>query len=419
MVKLKLNQSKDKTMPIAPHIKEIMNSKGASVIRKMFEEGAKLKAQYGADKVFDFSLGNPDLEPPAEVLQTIKEQAVLSQKGIHAYMPNAGYPSTRKAMADKVNSEQGLTVTGALNEGNVVMSVGAAGALTSVFKAILSPGDEVLVPVPFFAEYRNYVTNHQGVLKPVPSKPDFSLDIDQIKASLTPKTAALLINSPNNPSGKIYSEADIVSVSKVLTEHGKSCGRTPYLICDEPYRAITYKGKTVASVFPHYDSSIIVSSFAKNLSLPGERIGYIAVNPASPDASELTAACIFATRCLGFVNAPAFFQRVVEKSWNSKADYSSYEKRCAQISKAVGDAGIEYSEPEGAFYLFCKVPADKDGNRDDFAFCDHLKKHLILCAPGTGFGCPGYFRIAYCVPEATILNSAAAFKEAMSTWTTR
>lgn len=405
-------------MPIAPRIKEIINSKGASVIRKMFEEGIILKQKFGAENVYDFSLGNPDLEPPKEVKQRIIELANSTQKGMHAYMPNAGYQSTRQAMADKVSLEQGVK----LDFSHTVMAVGAASALNAIFKAILSPNDEVVVSSPYFAEYGNYVSNHNGKLVTVPAiQKDFSIDCEGIAKALTDKTAAVLINSPNNPTGKIYTEENLKELVAVLEAHGKKTGRKPYLICDEPYRAITFNNKKVPAVFPMYSNSVIATSFAKNLSLPGERMGFIAVNPACDDAAEFIAACIYTTRVLGYVNAPAFFQKVVETTWNAPVDYSSYENRCRQISKAVGDAGIEYSNPEGAFYLWCKVPPKKHEHAtktegDDFEFCDFLKQYNILCAPGTGFGCSGYFRIAYCVAESTILNSAQAFKNAMSKW---
>lgn len=405
-------------MSIAPHIKETMNSKGASVIRKMFEEGALLKKKYGEENVYDFSLGNPDLEPPEGVLQIVKDMANSHTKGCHGYMPNAGYPETRAAMAQKVSLEQGVE----LDFNHVVMSVGAAAALNSVFKAILSPGDEVVVPAPYFAEYNHYVKNYGGVLIAVPTKADFSLDMQAISNALSEKTAAVLINSPNNPTGKIYSEDDIKNLATLLNKHGKTCGRKPYLICDEPYRAIVYGDKTVPPVFPFYDSAIVVSSFAKNLSLPGERIGYIAVNPACEDAKEVVAACIFTTRILGYVNAPAFFQRVIAKSWNIPADFSSYEKRRNQLMSALDAAGLEYVEPEGAFYLFCKVPAKKgqeqDANwkGDDGEFCDHLKNYCILCAPGTGFGCSGWFRMAYCTSENTILGVKDPLIKAVEDW---
>lgn len=416
-------------MAIAKHIKELMNSKGSSVIRKMFEEGIQLKAKFGEDKVYDFSLGNPDMPPPEKIYQVVNEIAKDNSKDRHAYMPNAGYTETRKAMADKVNFEQNLTGDNALNENHVVMSVGAAGALNSVFKAILNSEDEVIVPCPFFAEYRSYVSNFGGNLIPVKSKKDFSLDVEAIKNSLTSKTTAVLINSPNNPSGKIYSESDIKELASVLYEHGKNTGITPYLICDEPYRAITYNGKKVTSVFPLYDNAVVVTSFAKNLSLPGERIGFIAVNPKCEDAKEFIAACTYTTRTLGYVNAPAFFQKVVAKCWNADVDYSMYTNRCKMITEVVKNAGIEFVEPEGAFYLFCKAPMPilqenkqfiiNNGDEeicDEFAFCDHLKKYNILCAPGSGFGCPGYFRMAFCVSENTIKNCAEPLQLAKQSW---
>jgi len=392
---------------IAPKIKEIINSKGASVIRKMFEEGILLKKQYGEDNVFDFSLGNPDLDPPKEVLDEIIEQAKDISHGCHGYMPNAGYPQVRAAMAEKISQEQNVQ----LKAENIVMTVGAASALNCVFKSILSEGDEIIVPSPFFAEYRHYVNNYGGKLIEVPSKEDFSLDIEGIKRSLSDKTAGVLINTPNNPTGKVYSEKDLRELTEILYEHGKNCGRFPYLICDEPYRAIVYDGVIVPSVFPLYKNSVVVSSFAKDLSLPGERIGYVGVNPDCEDADEFIAACTFCLRVLGCVNSPAFFQKIVAKTWNAKVDYSSYKYRRDLLTSILDKAGLKYCKPEGAFYLFVKVP--EKWNDDDSAFCDHLKKFFILSAPGTGFGKKGYFRLAYCVSEKTIINSEKAFLEAV------
>ncbi|MBQ6058371.1 MAG: pyridoxal phosphate-dependent aminotransferase [Treponema sp.] len=391
---------------INPIIQELISNKDASVIRKMFEEGIEMKKIYGADKVYDFSLGNPDLDPPLKVVDAVKEVAADTSHGRHGYMPNAGYPETRAAMARKVSLEQGVK----LESGDVVITAGAASALNCVFKTILNAGDNVIVPKPFFAEYRNYVRNYGGILQEVSTKDDFSLDVESIKKALNEKTAAVLINSPNNPTGKVYTESDIVALAECLKEHAAKSGRTPYLILDEPYRAITYDGKTVPSAFDKYDSSIVVSSFAKNLSLPGERIGYIAVNPKAEDAKNLIGGSIFSLRVLGFVNAPAFFQKVVQKSWDAEVDFSSYEKRRNLLMGVLDKAGIEYYRPEGAFYLFVKVPAKFNG--DDMAFSDHLKKFHILCAPGKGFGGPGWVRLAYCVDEKSIVNSQEAFIEA-------
>ena len=392
---------------ISKKIRSILEDPSNGVIRKMFEEGAALKKKFGADNVFDFSIGNPDLEPPEEVVSAIQEIAADKAPLSHGYMPNAGYVEAREAMAKKTSLEQGV----AISAENIIMSVGAAGAMNCVFKSLLDDGDEVLVPAPYFAEYGHYVRNHGGVLHPVKTNPDFSLNIDEIKSALSEKTAAIIINSPNNPTGKIYSEDDIKALAHALEEHGEKTGRVPYIVCDEPYRAIAYNNRKIASVFPVYDNSIVVTSFAKNLSVPGERIGYIAVNPRSEDCDALVSACILATRILGFVNAPAFFQKVIAKSWNAKCDYSLYEKRAAEIKEVMDFAGLEYAEPEGAFYLFVKVP---DGwNGDDMAFTEHLKKYNILCAPGAGFGGKGWFRVSYCVSEKTILDSRKAFYNAV------
>ncbi|MCR5765370.1 MAG: pyridoxal phosphate-dependent aminotransferase [Treponema sp.] len=395
---------------ISKKIKDLVESPSSGVIRKMFEEGAALKKKYGEDKVYDFSLGNPDLDPPKEVIEAIKEVTASESHLCHGYMPNAGYPDARAAMAEKTSKEQGVSV----DFSNIIMSVGAAGALNSTLKALLNDGDEVIVPCPYFTEYDHYIHNHGGEIVRVKTKEDFGLDPQTIKAALNSKTAAIIINSPNNPSGRIYTDEEIQAVVDVLKAHGKVTGRYPYIICDEPYRAITY-GKKVAAVFPKYENAVVVTSFAKNLSLPGERIGYIAVNPACPEAKDFVAAAIFATRILGYVNAPAFFQKVITKAWNAPCDFSLYEKRRNELIKIMDYAGLKYAMPEGAFYLFVKVP---DGwNDDDMAFTNHLKKYNILCAPGSGFGGKGWFRIAYCCSEQTILNSKEAFKKAVSSRT--
>ena len=402
-------------MPAAAYIKQLMAS--SSFIRKMFEEGIEMKARFGEENVYDFSLGNPDLEPPDEVLAAIRCAAESTEKGLHGYMPNAGFSFAREAMAKKVSAEQGVTLAG----DNVVMSVGAAGALNSVLKAVLSPGEEVLVPAPFFSEYTHYAANHGGKVIPVPSKADFSPDAEAMARLATEKTAAVLINSPNNPTGKVYSIEDLRSIAAFLEEHKKKTGRALLLIADEPYREIVYGGFKTEAIFPLWSESVVVSSFAKNLSLPGERIGYVAVNPLSENAAELANAVIFATRILGYVNAPAFFQRVVAESWDAPADYSLYAKRRDALCAVMKKAGLDYVEPEGAFYLFCRVPEPQKGEHEglagnDAAFCDHLKQYHILAVPGSGFYGPGYLRLAYCVSPKTIENSEAAFVEAARTW---
>ncbi len=395
------------TIMIAKKIKALVESPSAGVIRKMFEEGSALKAKYGEDKVFDFSIGNPDIDPPSKVIEAIKKVCEEETHLCHGYMPNAGYIEARKAMADKTSKEQGVPV----DFSNVVMSVGAAGALNVTFKALLNEGEDVIVPCPYFAEYDHYIHNAGGEIVRVRTTNDFGIDAEAIDSLINDNTAAVLVNSPNNPTGRIYSDYEISQLVEVLQEHGDRTGRYPYLICDEPYRAITYGEKKVASVFDKYKYSIVVTSFAKNLSLPGERIGYICVNPECPEAKDFIAAAIFCTRTLGFVNAPAFFEKVITKSWDAKCDYSPYEKRCEKICEVMDYAGLRYNKPDGAFYLWVKVP--QKFNDDDMAFVNHLKKYNILCAPGIGFAGKGWIRLAYCCSEATILNSKQAFKKAV------
>jgi aspartate aminotransferase len=401
-------------MPLAKAIVEDMTSPQSSVIRKMYDEGAALKKKFGNDAVSDFSLGNPDLDPPPEVTRAIRAHAALVQKGKHGYMPNAGYPETRAAMAEKITQEQGVETPWE----NIVMTCGAGAALNCIFKAILEPQDEVIVPAPYFPDYFHYIANHGGRLVPVPVKSDFSLDLDAIKTALSPKTSAVLINSPNNPSGKIYSPKELSALAALLLEHGAKCGRLPYLVSDEPYRGIVYDGKEVAPVFDLYPETLVATSFAKTLSIPGERIGFIAVNPACADSAQVVAACTLAGRILGFINAPAFFQRVVEAAWKSSADVSRYRKRRDALMAILDEAGLEYARPEGAFYIFCKAPPAKKPRADvsDVAFCKHLSDHLVICAAGVGFGCPGWFRIAYCAPEEAIERSRKPFKEAVESW---
>jgi aspartate aminotransferase len=300
------------------------------------------------------------------------------------------------------------------------MSVGAAGALNVVLKAILNPGDELIVSTPYFMEYRAYTQNHGGRLVEVPALPDFNLDVEGIRAALSENTAGVLINSPHNPTGRIYPARTIAALAKILEDHGKRTGRYPYLIADEPYREIAYNNIEVPPVLAAYRESLVVTSYSKSLSLPGERIGYIAVNPAIYDGEQVLGALIYATRVLGYVNAPALMQRIVAELTEERVDVGIYARRRDAFKQVLDGAGIEYAEPEGAFYLFCKVPdrntVPGNGAGDDGAFVGHLKDHLILGVPGSGFGKPGWLRFAYCVDEAIIRASAGAFKKAMETW---
>jgi len=397
-------------MPIATAVQNALSS--SSMIRKMFEEGIQLKKQHGADKVFDFSLGNPDVEPPAAFHDVFVKLAHEDEKGSHGYMPNAGYPHVREALAKKVCREQNVNIDGS----SIVMASGAAGGLNTVFKTICNPGDEIIVSRPYFMEYRAYAANNQAKLAEVDTLDDFNLNLQAIGAALNEKTAAVLINSPNNPTGKVYSSSALASLASLLEEHGKKTGRMPYLVSDEPYREIAYNTE-VPPFLSCYKESIVVSSYSKNLSLPGERIGYIAVNPEISGRDDLVNGLIYCARVLGFVNAPALMQRIVACLTEARVDVSVYEKRRNSFMKILDACGIEYSVPEGAFYLFCKVPQRKDGEKTtDGEFVEHLKKHLILGVPGSGFGKPGWLRFAYCVDEKIIAASADAFKSAMAGW---
>ena len=397
-------------MPVADGIKNALA--GSSMIRKMFEEGIKLKKLHGAENVFDFSLGNPDVDPPKAFYEVFLKFAKENIKGSHGYMPNAGFPQVREALAKKVCKEQNVNIDGSC----IVMSAGAAGGLNTVFKTICNPGDEVIVTKPYFMEYRPYTANHGAKIVEVDTLENFDLDVNAIKGALNEKTAAVLINSPNNPTGKIYPAELLESLASALKEHGEKTGRFPYLVSDEPYREIAFD-REVPPVLSCYNESIVVTSYSKSLSLSGERIGFIAVNPQINDKQDLINGLIYATRILGFVNAPALMQRIVASLTEEKIDVSIYAKRKDAFIRVLNEAGIEYLNPEGAFYLFCKAPLRTgEKNADDSAFVDHLKKHLILGVPGSAFGKPGWLRLAYCVDEKIINNSKTAFKNAMDSW---
>jgi aspartate aminotransferase len=385
------------------------------MIRKMFEEGTELKKKYGTDRVFDFSIGNPDLEPPPAFHRVFTQLAEEDAKASHAYMPNAGFPDVREALAVKASREQGCTVPAS----HIIMAVGAAGALNVIFKSILNPGDEVIVSRPYFMEYRSYAGNHGGALVEVPSQSDFNLDLGAIEKALSPKTAAVLINSPHNPTGRVYPASCIAALADLLRSQGKKTGRYPYLVADEPYREIVYDRITVPPVLCAYEESIVATSYSKSLSLPGERIGYIAAGPAIRDEENILGALIYATRVLGFVNAPALMQRIVARLTEEKVAVEIYAQRRDAFKAVLDGAGISYIKPEGAFYLFAKVPPRHSGtaeNAGDKAFSECLKKHLILGVPGSSFGAPGWIRFAYCVDEKLIRSSSAAFKEAAEEW---
>jgi len=413
-------------MAIASAVKDALAS--SSMIRKMFEEGTELKKKFGTENVFDFSLGNPDLDPPEAfqrvLLRLANEDNAGKAKGKHGYMPNAGFPEVRELLAKKASSDHCCTVP----PSHIIMATGAAGGLNVVFKSILNSGEEVIVPKPYFMEYRSYAANYGGKLIEAPTQRDFSLDLHEIEKSLSAKTAAVLINSPNNPTGKVYPQKDISALAELLYDHGKKTGRFPYLVADEPYREIVYDGISVPPILSAYKESIIVTSYSKSLSLPGERIGYIAVGPEISEKEDVLGALVYANRVLGFVNAPALMQRIVAELKDEKVAVEVYKSRREAFKEVLGNAGIAYAEPEGAFYIYAKVPEQKLNSEiiggihdsryfaDDKAFSACLKKHLVLGVPGSSFAAPGWMRFAYCVDEKVIRSSAAAFKKAVEEW---
>jgi aspartate aminotransferase len=382
--------------------KIIENLTRSSWIRAMFEEGEKLRKKYGADNVYDFSLGNPDLEPPEVVKEALKKAVLSDTPKMHGYMSNAGYPNVRAAVAEKLKQ-----VTGApLEAGHIVMECGAGGAMNVVLKTLLNPGEEVIVLAPFFAEYLFYIENHGG--RPVIVNTDrstFQPDPRKIYDAITSATKAIIINSPNNPTGVIYSRASLESIRDAVEKREKEFGTDICIISDEPYDKIVYDNTELPPIFSVFKNAVIVNSFSKSLSLPGERIGFIAVNPAIENASALVDGLIFSTRTLGFVNAPALFQRILPESLNAQDDTDAYRKRRDMLYEIVTGAGFECLKPQGAFYLFPKSPIE-----DDVEFCKQALKYNLIIVPGTGFGCRGFVRLAYCVSEKTILNSRNAFE---------
>ena len=389
------------SLPVSSHVSESLER--ASWIRKMFEEGLRLKKELGEENVYDFSLGNPDLDPPVEFYRTLEGLLSRRDPGIHGYMPNAGFPDVRESIAGMISRVHDISISGE----HVLMTCGAAGGLNVVLKAILDPGDQVIVPRPYFVEYGFYVKNHGGEIVTVDTNPDFSLNIENIRKAATGKTRVVLINSPNNPTGRVYGEEEIRSLSELLKSMEEK-GRPVYLISDEPYREIVYDGRTVPGVLKHCSQSIMVYSYSKSISIPGERIGYVAVNPSCRGADRLMAALVFCNRTLGFVNAPALMQRVVGRMTDITVNAGLYGKRRDILMEGLRIAGYEFAEPQGAFYLFCKSPIP-----DDVKFVQHLLKYNILAVPGSGFGGPGYFRLAYCVSESVITRSLSRFREAM------
>lgn len=386
---------------------------GSSWIRKMFEKGIELKKRHGADAVCDFSLGNPDVPPPAKARAVLEQLAAEAVKPLGlGYCPNAGIPAVREAIAAYLSEQQATAVPA----DRVVMTVGAAGALVSFFRAVVEPGDEIVCPAPYFVEYASYCGHFGGVLKAVASKPDegFRPDFEAMAAAVTPRTRAFLVNSPNNPTGCIYSEADMRRLAAIVdAENARreaafgAAARPLYLLSDEPYRAFAYDGAVVPPVMPLTPYAVVLGSFSKTLSLAGERIGYVAVSPALPDGATLVNAVTLTNRTLGFVNAPVIGQRLAAQLLDQTVDLEVYDRRRKLMAQVLTDAGIDFTMPQGAFYFFPKAPGG-----DDLAFVDALQDELVLAVPGRGFGMAGYVRLSCSVDERIIARSAEGFARA-------
>jgi aspartate aminotransferase len=385
-------------MPIADKMVKMVES--ASMIRKMFEEGARLREKFGPDNVFDFSLGNPDVPPPPAVKETLLA-LINNENTNHGYMSNPGYPHVRKSVADYLNREFNVGLTQDL----VVMTVGAAGALNDTLRALVNPGEDILVPAPYFVGYNQYAFVAGANLKTAPTLSDFHLDLEAIKAAITQNTRVMLINSPNNPTGVVYTKKELMGLGKLLEEASLKFGKRIYLVSDEPYRKIVY-GVSVPSVFDVYPHTIMLTSYSKELSLAGERIGYLAIHPKAEDAAMIAGAA-GVTNTMMYVNAPALFQQVVGQLQGVTVDIDIYKKRRDMFCEGLHGAGYEFDVPEGAFYLFPKSPLE-----NDLEFVGLLKEQNILAVPGTGFGGPGFFRLSYAVPEKTITRSLEGFKRA-------
>lgn len=378
-------------MIVAAKIREF-HSRG-SAIRRMFEEGLRLKALHGADRVADLSIGNPDFPPPKLFREAFREAALADLP--HAYMPNAGYPETRERVAQHLDRRGLLPGIGA---SHVVMTTGAAGAINVVLKTLLEPGDEVVVVKPYFLEYGFYIDNHGGRMVLADSRSDFELDAGAIERAVTPKTRAVLLNTPNNPSGRVYGESALREVAEVLTRASARYGRPILLLSDEPYREVVFDGVPFVSPATLYPNSVICYSWSKSFSLSGERIGYAAVNPRleTEDAELFLSALAMCNRLLGFVNAPAFLQHVIARAVDAVPDIAHYERKRARLLTALDRAGIETVRPDGTFYLFPKTPGDEAD------FVERLKQRLLLVVPGSAFGRSGHFRISFAAPDETV-----------------
>ena len=390
-------------MPVSNKIRNFMEQ--GSWIRKMFEEGISLKRQYGDENVFDLSLGNPVIDPPEEFFTRLKSIADSPITGMHRYMPNAGLVETREAVAGQLVDETQITFTA----DEIIMTCGAGGALNVVMKTLMDPGDEFVIFAPFFVEYHFYADNHGGSCKVVPPDQNFLPDIDAFRDSITPMTRGVLINSPNNPTGVLYSSDVLENLCEIIRQKEKEYGTEIYLVSDEPYRRIIFDQLEYPHIFDHHQRSIVATSHSKDLALPGERIGYIAIHPECPDKEEIIDGMVFCNRTLGFVNAPALAQHLVASLQSVTVDVSLYERKRDFLYSELIEMGYSVVRPQGAFYMFPKAPIE-----DDVEFVDKLKEERVLAVPGTGFGLPGYFRLSYCLNDETIEGALPGLKRAIA-----
>jgi aspartate aminotransferase len=388
-------------VPISDNVSKRMAE--GSWIRRMFEEGDNLKKRYGVENVFDLSLGNPVMEPPPEFKQELKKVMKKPAPGMHRYMENAGYAETRAAVAVQLSHETGIKFAG----NDIVMTCGAAGGLNVVLKTILNPGDEVIVFAPYFVEFGNYIDNHGGVIKVLPTDEQFIPKLDALEDAITAKTKGVIINSPNNPTGVVYSVDFVRQLGELLRAKEAQYGMQLFLMSDETYRKIIYDGLTYPPVFHHYRNSIVVASHSKDLAIPGERIGYIAIHPDCSQRDKLLNGFVFCNRVLGFVNAPALMQHVVKKLQHVTVSVADYQKKRDFLYGNLVKMGYSVIKPGGAFYIFPKSPLE-----DEVAFVNELQQWNVLVVPGRGFGTPGYFRISYCVNDKTLKGSLNGFKKA-------
>ena len=376
----------------------------SSIIRAMFEEGKRLASIYGAENVYDFSLGNPNVAAPKSVNQSIEE--ILKEETsvvLHGYMENAGYTDVRETIAKSINRRFGTNFGSA----NILMTVGAAGGLNVILKTLLDPNDEVIVFAPFFGEYRSYTGNYDGILVEIsPNTETFQPNLKEFEEKITAKTKVVIVNTPNNPTGVVYSEDTIKKMAAILEAKQVEFGTQIYLISDEPYRELVYDGVEVPYLTKYYNNTIVGYSYSKSLSLPGERIGYLVIPDAVADSKMVISGATVANRILGFVNAPSLLQKVVAKCVDEKTDVSFYNRNRETLYEGLKACGFECIKPEGAFYLFVKSPIANEKE-----FCEAAKKYNLLLVAGSAFGCPGYVRMAYCVAYETIANALPKFKE--------